>query len=288
MSRAAAFNRIAVRPLSGALGAEVAGADLADLDHGTFAEIHRALLQHQVIVFRGQDLSVEAQKAFGERFGPLYVHPYLTAMKGHREVIEVVKEPGRAKNFGGSWHADLTYLERPMMGAVLNALDVPPYGGDTLFASMYAAWESLSAGLRTTLSHLKAVHDDGRTGYFQQDRVGAMRVRDETSDGSVGTAFAHPVVHSHPETGRQALLVSELVTTHFEGMTAEESRPLLSYLFAHLQRPEFTCRVRWEQGTVVVWDNRCTQHLAINDYPDFRRAMRRVLIAGEKPIPATP
>lgn len=275
---------VTVRPLSGALGAEIGGVDLGHLDDAGFAQIHRALLDHQVIVFRDQDLSIEAQKAFARRFGPLYVHPYLTALPEHPEVVEIVKQPGPQKNFGGSWHADLTYLECPTMGAVLYALDVPPYGGDTLFADMYAAWEALSPGLRSVLSTLKAVHDDGRTGYFQQERVGAMSVRDNEELGAVGTAFAHPVAHDHPETGRSALLVSELVTTHFAGMSGEESRPLLRYLFDHLQRPEFTCRVRWEKGTVVVWDNRCTQHLAINDYPDFGRAMRRILIAGERPV----
>lgn len=275
---------IAVRPLSGSLGAEIDGVELGRLGEDDFAAIHRALLQHQVIVFRDQTLTVEEQQAFARRFGPPYTHPYLNAIDGHPEVVEIVKEPGPARNFGGSWHADLTYLERPMMGAVLYALEVPPYGGDTLFASMYAAWEALSPGLRETLSELKAVHDDGRTGYFQQERVGATGVRGSTEASAVGTAFAHPVVHTHPETGREALLVSELVTTHFEGMSAEESRPLLNYLFRHLQRPEFTCRVRWEAGTVVVWDNRCTQHLAINDYPDFRRAMRRILVAGERPV----
>ena len=274
---------ISIRPLTGALGAEIDGVDLGQMNDDAFSAIHRALLAHQVIVFHDQDLSIEAQKAFASRFGPLFVHPYLNALPDHPEVVEIVKQPGPQKNFGGSWHADLTYLERPMLGAVLYALDAPPHGGDTLFASMYAAWEALSPGLRGMLSGLKAVHDDGRTGYFQQERVGAMTVREETLDGAVGTAFAHPVVHSHPETGRAALLVSELVTTHFQGMTAEESRPLLRFLFDHLQRPEFTCRVRWKTGTVVVWDNRCTQHLAINDYPDFRRAMRRILIAGERP-----
>ena len=275
----------AVRPLSGALAAEIDGVDLAALDDDGFAKIRHALLDHQVIVFRHQHLTIEQQKAFGRRFGPLYVHPYLTAVSGHPEVVEIVKEPGRAKNFGGSWHADLTYLERPMMGAVLYALDAPPSGGDTLFASMYAAWEALSPGLRAVLAGLRAVHDDGRTGYFQPERVGAMTVRETTQEGAVGTAFAHPVVHTHPDTGRQALLVSELVTTHFAGMSVEESRPLLRFLFAHLQRPEFICRVRWEKGTVVVWDNRCTQHLAINDYPDYRRVMRRVLIGGWQPVP---
>lgn len=275
---------ITVRPLAGALGAEIGDVDLARLDDADFAAIHRALVEHQVIVFRDQELTVEDQMAFARRFGPLYVHPYLQARDDHREIVEIVKEPGREKNFGGSWHADLTYLERPMMGAVLYALEVPPHGGDTMFASMYAAWEALSPGLREVLSELKAVHDDGRTGYFQQERVGAMNVRDDAVAGAVGTAFAHPVVHTHPESGREALLVSELVTTHFVGMSVEESRPLLDFLFRHLQRPEFICRIRWRKGTVVVWDNRCTQHLAINDYPDYRRAMRRILIDGWTPV----
>ena len=278
--------RIEVRPLAGALGAEILGADLAALDEATFGEIRQALLDHLVIFFHDQELSIEAQKALGERFGPLYVHPYVAPIGDHREVVEIIKEADDEKNFGGSWHADLTYLEKPMLGAVLYALEVPAHGGDTLFANMYLAYESLSPGMRQMLDGLLAVHDDRATGLFDRAKIHSMGLvasaaaADPATDGS---RFAHPAVRTHPETGRNALFVNQAVTIGFEDMTEAESLPILAYLFQHLERPEFTCRFRWEKGSVAVWDNRCTQHRALNDYHGERRVMRRVLIAGERP-----
>ena len=280
------YRRIEVRPLAGALGAEILGADLAALDDATFGEIHQALLDHLVIFFRAQNLSIEAQKAFGERFGPLYVHPYVAPIEGYPEVVEIIKEADDEKNFGGNWHADLTYLEEPMLGAVLYALEVPAHGGDTLFANMYLAYESLSLGMRRLLDGLVAVHDDRATGLFDRAKIRSMGLVASAAaadPATGGSRFAHPAVRTHPETSRNALFVNQSVTIGFEEMTEAESQPILAYLFDHLERPEFTCRFRWEKGSVAVWDNRCTQHRALNDYHGERRVMRRVLIAGERP-----
>ena len=281
-----AYRRITVQPISGALGAEVSNVDLAELDAETFADIHRALLDHLVLFFRDQTLSVEAQKAFGRRFGPLYVHPYIKPMDAHPEVVEIVKEPDAQRNFGGNWHADLTYFEAPMFGAVLYALEVPPEGGDTLFANMYLAYESLSEGMRQSLDKLVAIHDDRGTSLYRPDNIRAMGMRDVPVDAQgrpEGTRAEHPVVRTHPETGRRSLFVNSVNTIGLAGMHLEESQPLLDYLYRHSQRPEFTCRFRWSAGAVALWDNRCTQHRALNDYHGHRRHMRRVLIAGDKP-----
>ncbi len=281
------YRQIEVHPLSGALGAEVRGVDLAEVDDASFAEIHRAWLDHLVLFFRDQELSSEAQMAFARRLGPLHVHPYLVPAEGHPEVIEIVKQPGDSQNFGGTWHSDLTYLESPMKGAMLLAREVPEAGGDTLFANMYLAYESLSPGFRRLLAGLVAIHNDRATGFYDRDRVGTMAVLEsaEAKHAAEGPSwFAHPVVRSHPETGRDLLNVNAAVTLRFEAMSEAESRPILDYLFRHIKRPEFTCRFRWEAGSVALWDNRCTQHRAINDYAGKRRVMRRVLIAGDRPF----
>ena len=280
------YRHIEVRPIAGALGAEVDNVDLAELDDESFVEIRRAFLQHLVLFFRGQELSIEAQKAFGERFGPLFVHPYVEHLAEHPAVIEIVKDRDDRKNFGGSWHADLTYLEKPMRGAVLYALQVPSHGGDTLFANTYLAYETLSPGLQRLLKGLVAIHDDRATGLYDRERIRSMVLRDVAMDGEgrpLGSRAEHPVLRTHPETGRQALFVNRISTIGFKGMTEEESQPLLVYLCRHLQRPQFTCRFRWTPGSVALWDNRCTQHLALNDYHGHRRVMRRVLIAGDRP-----
>lgn len=285
-SQPARYRFIEVRPVAGALGAEVRGIDLASAGEEAMREVHTAFLRYQVLCFRDQSLTVEQHKTFARRFGPLFVHPYVKPLPGHPEVMQIVKEPEDRENFGGRWHADLTYLPEPMLGAALYAVEVPAHGGDTLFASMYAALESLSPGLRELLGRLSAVHDDRASGLFQTHRIRAMGMRDIPRDergAPIGSRSVHPVLRTHPETGRDALFVNSISTIAFDGMSEEESRPLLAYLFDHLQRPEFTCRLRWEPGSLVLWDNRCTQHLALNDYHGQRRVMRRVLIAGDRP-----
>lgn len=283
-----AYRRIEVSPLTGALGAEIRGVDLSsDLDDETFDEVRRAWLEHLVIFFRDQRLTPEQHLAFGRRFGTLNVHDFVPGLAGHPEIMEIVKDtPDRGYNFGGVWHSDVTYLEEPAMGSILYALETPPYGGDTLFANMYLAYESLSAGLRTVLDGLSAVHS-ARSSYSPVGRqarreTGSVSMKVDIKETALQET-THPVVRTHPETGRRLLYVNPNFAVRFAGMTEAESAPLLQYLYRHQQRPEFSCRFRWSPLAVAFWDNRCTQHFAINDYHGFRRRMHRVTVNGDRP-----
>lgn len=275
------YERITVRPVAGALGAEISGVDLARLDDATFAEIHRAFLDHLAIFFRDQEITPAQQLAFAGRFAPIGQYPFLNGLPDHPQVIEVRKEPEDKLNFGGTWHSDTAYLARPPMGSVLYAKAIPPYGGDTLFANMYLAWEALSDGMKALLRPLRALNTatKGNAAAGRKQRV-EENPRDATG---VQTDSLHPVARIHPETGRVALYVNLGHTTRFDGMTEAESAPLLDYLFRHQIRPELTCRFRWTQGAVAVWDNRCAQHYAMNDYHGFRRVLHRVTMDGDVP-----
>jgi taurine dioxygenase len=273
---------IEVRRIAGALGAEIAGIDLAsDLDEETIAAIRRAWLDHLVIFFRGQQLPPERFLAFARRFGEVVEYPFLRGLDGFPEITPVVKLEHEQVNFGGLWHSDTTYLECPPMGTMLIAREVPPYGGDTLFANMYLAYESLSAGMQRLLDGLVAVNSSAKA---DVTKTREDRVRD-VGRGQAKREYSaeHPVVRTHPETGRKALYVNGGHTVHFAEMTEAESAPLLQYLFAHQQRPEFTCRFRWEEGSIAFWDNLCVQHNPINDYHGHRRIMHRVTLAGDQP-----
>ena len=272
----ASFN---VRRLAGALGAEISGVDLSqDLPDATIAAIRQALLDHQVIFFRDQALTPDRQVAFGRRFGPLNIHPYVKGMDDHPEVMEIVKEPEDRINFGGGWHSDMSFLERPAIGSILYAVETPEFGGDTLFASQAAAYEALSPGLQQTLQGLNAVHSASReysaTGHSAQKRA-SMAVAE--ADGLVGE-YVHPMVLVHPETGRKALYVNPAFTLKIEGWKTSESKALLDYLFRHCGYEGFTCRFNWRPGSVAFWDNRSVWHFALNDYHGHRRHMRRVTV----------
>jgi taurine dioxygenase len=270
---------LSIRKLAGALGAEITGVDLSrPLSEDIIAEIRRAFVDHQVIFFRDQDLSPEQQLAFGRRFGPLNIHPYVAGMAGHPEVMEIVKEPMDKVNFGGGWHSDMSFLEAPSIGSILYAVEIPAWGGDTLFASQVAAYEALTPGLKATLEGLNAVHSAGREysaqGHSAQKRA-SMKVAE--AEGAVGE-FVHPVVKIHPETGKKALYVNPAFTMKFEGWSRRESKPLLDFLFDHCRYEAFTCRFAWAAGSVAFWDNRSVWHFALNDYPGQRRHMRRVTV----------
>ena len=273
---------IAVRRIAGALGAEIAGVDLAsDLDEETIAAMRRAWLDHLVICFRGQELPPARFLAFARRFGEIIEYPFLKGLDGFPEITPVVKLEHERLNFGGLWHSDTTYLERPPMGTLLIAREVPPYGGDTLFANMYLAYESLSAGMRRLLDGLVAVNSSAKA---DVTKTREDRIRDAAkADAKREYIAEHPVVRTHPETGRKALYINGGHTVRFKDMAEAESAPLLQYLFAHQQRPEFTCRFHWEAGSIALWDNRCTQHNPINDYHGHRRIMHRVTLAGDPP-----
>ena len=282
------YSRIGVKPIAGALGAEIEGVDLArDLDNHTFAEIHQALLDHLVIFFRDQTLTPDQHKNFGKRFGTLNVHPYAPALAGHPEVMTIFKEKDDKANFGGGWHSDMTFLEEPALGSILYAREVPPHGGDTLFANMYLAYESLSHGLKKTLSGLKAVHSANRQ--YGIEGSEAAQLNEQRSMKPKISADAkkevlHPVVRTHPDTGRKALYVNRAFTERFEGWTKRESRPLLHYLCDHAVQMEYTCRFRWTKDALAFWDNRAAQHYALNDYHGFRRVMHRVTVNGTRPF----
>ena len=281
------YESIAVQPISGALGAEVSGVDLAqDLPDVAIGEIRRALLDHQVIFFHEQNLTPEQHLAFGRRFGELQVHDFVEAMTGYPEILEVRKEPEETRNFGGGWHTDVSYLERPSLGSVLYALEVPDFGGDTMFASQTLAYEALSPGMQRLLDGMIAVHSARRP--YGPSSARAQAYGPSSMQFKFGEAahaeIEHPVVRTHVETGRKALYVNRTFTLRFKDMTAEESAPLLEYLWQHAVRPEFTCRFRWRSGSIAFWDNRCVQHNAINDYDGQRRVMHRVTIEGERPV----
>ncbi len=274
-------SRIEVQPIAGALGAEIGGVDVAaDLDDATIGEIRQALLDHGVIFFRGQTLDVARHKAFTRRFGEIFIHPNYKGVGADPEIVDIRREPGDKKIVGEDWHADTTMAAEPPMGAILYAIEVPPYGGDTLFANQYLAYESLSDGLKRTLEGMKAIHTDRMVAGPQagMNALRSTKVR-EDSDWRE-TISVHPVVRTHPETGRKLLFVNRSYTVGFEGWTEAESKPLLEYLLEHGHRPEFTCRFRWTNGSIAFWDNRATKHLAVHDAGPFRRIMRRTQIVG--------
>jgi taurine dioxygenase len=272
---------IAVQPLAGALGAEVAGVDLASVDDGTMAAIRQAWLEHLVLFFRDQDLAPAAFLAFARRLGEPIEYPFVKGLDEHPEIIPVLKLAHEKHNFGGIWHSDTAYLEQPPMASMLIAREVPPVGGDTEFANMYLAYEALSDGMKRLLDGLAAVNSSAAA---DVSRTREDRLKDSArADARPEYTATHPVVRVHPETGRRALYVNVAHTVRFDGMTAEESAPLLQYLYRHQVRAEFTCRFRWRVGSIALWDNRCAQHNAINDYPGHRRLMHRITLAGDRP-----
>jgi taurine dioxygenase len=272
---------VSVSPVSGAIGAEIANIDLADLDGRQVATIRRAWLDHLVIFFRGQNLTPAQLVAFARRIGEPIEYPFLKGLDGFPEITPVVKLEHETVNFGGIWHSDTAYLERPPMGSMLLAREVPARGGDTLFANMYLAYETLSAGMRRMLDGLAAVNTSAKA---DVTKTREDRLRDGArEDARPEYEALHPVVRTHPETGRKALYVNRGHTARFAGMSEEESAPLLEFLFAHQTRPEFTCRFRWTVGSLALWDNRCAQHYPLNDYHGHRRVMHRVTLAGDRP-----
>ncbi len=266
-----------VRRIAGALGAELLGVDLAR--EIPAEEIRRAFLEHQVVFFRDQHLTPAQFMAFARSMGHPVEYPFVRGIEGFPEVIEVKKLEHERHNFGGIWHSDTAYLPEPPMGSMLLAREVPPHGGDTLFASQYLAYEALSEGMRRRLDGLVAVNSSAKA---DVSRTREDRIREQGGSSREYVA-EHPVVRTHPETGRKALYVNVAHTARFEGMTEEESAPLLDYLFRHQVRPEFTCRFQWRVGSIAFWDNRCTQHNPVNDYHGYRRLMHRITLAGDKP-----
>ena len=274
--------RLEIRPLSPALGAEIVGVDLAGLlDDGTVRALRAALLEHVVIFCRDQELAPPQLLALAKRFGEVAEYPFVKGLPDFPLVLPVVKEAHDRANFGGVWHTDTAYLERPAMATLLYALETPPVGGDTMFANMYLAYEALSEGMQRLLGGLRAVNVAGKAAARQTREE--MHAKRGTAADVAATSAVHPVVRTHPETGRRALYVNLAHTVRFEGMTEAESAPLLDYLFAHQIQPEFTCRFAWRPGSLALWDNRASLHYPLNDYHGHRRVMHRVSIAGDQP-----
>jgi len=252
------------------------------------AEVRAALLDNCVIFFRDQTLTPEQQLRFARRWGEIHLHPFVEGLPEHPEIIEIRKAETDKRNFGGTWHSDQMFAPQPALGTMLYARQVPEAGGDTMFTNQYLAYEALSDGMKRIADQLRTVcvGDNFRAanGLSRKERyarqMSEMKVKDP---GNVQTTSVHPLVRTHPETGRKALYIGGHVQ-HFDGMTEEESDPLINYFKQHSTRPEFTCRFRWETGSLIFWDNRCTQHFAINDYPAETRIMHRITIAGDQPF----
>ena len=274
------YQHIAVDPISGALGAKISGVNLSQpLTSDVTVEIRRALLDHLVIFFPNQELTPQEQLAFARYFGSPIEYPQLKGLPECPLVTAVTKLEHERANFGGVWHSDTTYLEHPPAASLLYAVEIPPYGGDTLFANQYLAYETLSKGLKAALNNLVAVNVSTKP---EVSKTREHRLRD-AGDELKALESRHPVVRTHPETGRKALYVNNAHTLNFDKWTEAESLPLLTYLFERQVKPEFTCRFRWREGCLAFWDNRCAQHLPINDYQGYRRVMHRVTLAGDKP-----
>ena len=278
MSSTDAYEYLKVRPVAGSLGAELSGVDLGNVSDAQFTEITRAFVAHQVIFFRDQDLDETGYIAFAKRWGEIMLYPYMEGLPGHPEILQVLKEPEDTYAFGSQWHTDSSFIAIPPKATMLYALELPPTGGDTAYASMYHAYDALSDGMKQILADLRVLNiGDQRVPRFTE--LSGMKQQDP---GEVQTRAHHPLIRTHPDSGRKALNVGAH-SIEIEGLTKEESTPLLNFLYQHGTRPEFTCRFRWREGTVGIWDNRCVQHYAIDDYQGHRRRMHRITIAGEEP-----
>ena len=271
-----------VKKLAGAIGAEISGVSLkTDLSTDLAQQIREIFLEHQVIFFRDQALSPAQFLAFAKAMGEPIEYPFVKGIEGYPHIIEVKKLEQERSNFGGIWHSDTTYLEVPPMGSMLLALEVPPFGGDTIFANQYAAYEALSSTMKSLL--------DGLTGISSSAKADVSKTREDRikSDGKESAPKSyvaeHPVVRTHPETGRKALYVNVAHTAGVKGLTDAESAPLLNFLFEHQVKPEFTCRFSWQAASLAFWDNRCAQHNPVNDYHGYRRVMNRITLMGDKP-----
>jgi taurine dioxygenase len=272
---------IEIHPLSGAVGAEIHGVDIgARMSDAQFAEIARAYGDYGVIFFRDQSLTPEQQITFARRFGDINVNRFFKPVDGYPVIAEVRKEPEQRVNIGGSWHTDHSYDLAPAMGSLLYALEVPRTGGDTMFASMYRAYEALSDGMKDALSDLEALHSS-RHVFGESRKQSEPDVGNRLGNPELAMQDAvHPVVITHPGTGRKALYVNPVFTVRFQGWSEEDSKPLLEYLYQHASQPAFTCRFCWEPGSVALWDNRACWHYALNDYHGERRLMHRITIEG--------
>lgn len=278
-----------IEKVTGSIGAEISGVDLSKpLSNSASAGIRQALVDHLVLFFRDQTLTPEQHLEFSRLFGPLCRVPYVRPMEGYPDIIAVLKEADEKKisTFGNAWHSDFSFLDKPPMASILHGVEIPSHGGDTLWINMYDAYDALSGGMKRMLKGLRAMHN-GRPygmGGVSKDLRTSRSIGIERNNPEADREIAHPVVRLHPESGRKALFVNSIYTGRFEDMSEAESKPLLDYLYQHCLRPEFSCRFRWQTGSLAVWDNRCTMHYAVNDYDGSRRLLHRTQVQGEKPV----
>jgi taurine dioxygenase len=282
-------NTVEVQPIAGALGAEIHGVDLANMSEAEFSDVHRAFLDHCVVFFRDQTMTPAQQVQLAKRFGEIHFHPFVQGLDEQPEILEIIKREEDTRNFGGVWHTDQAFSPKPALATFLYAKQTPKAGGDTMFANMYLAYETLSDGMKQMIKDLRTVNLGDRNkavdgvSRTQRTKAAMSGIRAKEADQGVETDSEHPLVRTHPETGRKGLYLSSH-TVRFAGMTEKESAPLLNFLKDHATQPGLTCRFRWDVGSLAIWDNRCTQHIALNDYQGQRRVMHRITVAGDKPV----
>jgi taurine dioxygenase len=284
-----AIRSITVERVSGAGGAVVHGVDLRAVDDDVVAALHGAIVEHHVLFFRGQRLTPEEQVAFSRRFGPSSPVPFVEPVADHPEVIAVVREASEAQRytFGSIWHSDFSFLPEPPFASILQAIEVPPYGGDTIWANQELAHDALSRGMQQMLRGLRGVHSavNAYSPKMQavHDTFRGMRV--STSEDALRSE-THPMVRVHPDSGRPSLFVNEQYTVGIADFRPQDAAPILQHLYAHATQDAFTFRWRWDVGDVAMWDNRCLQHLALADFTGHRRFMYRTTVAGSRPVAA--
>jgi taurine dioxygenase len=275
------WRHISVNPIAGALGAEIGGVHLGQIGENAFDEVRAAFVEYQVLFFRDQEITRDQHKEFGRRFGTLQIHPYLQPLKdeGHPEFV-VLNSDEKHPYVAEAWHSDVTFLDEPPLGSVLRCVIAPEFGGDTMWASMYAAYEALSDKMQRLLSDLVAIHDTVRTfsrSDYRTDHIGGTQAK-------VVLSAEHPVIRTHPESGRKGLFVNSTFTSSIKGMKPLESLAVLNFLYRHIEKPDFSCRFRWRANSVAMWDNRCTQHRVVADNRTAERRMERVTINGDRPF----
>tara|TARA_R110002167_G_scaffold110199_2_gene280601 strand:+ start:360 stop:1202 length:843 start_codon:yes stop_codon:yes gene_type:complete len=275
---------IQIEPIAGAIGAEIGGIDMAQpLGNQAFQEVHDALMRHHVIFFRDQDITPAQHVAFGRQFGSLHIHPFAPALDEAPEVM-ILESSAENRSSANLWHSDVTFEEEPALGSILLAREVPDHGGDTMWANAYAAYEALSDRMQRYLDGLVAVHSAGEVRFDKLYEKGDGRKSEATAKPQTRAPVEHPVVRTHPVTGRKALYVNSIFTRRIRGMSKKESSAVLAFLYDHIATPEFTCRFHWRRNSVAFWDNRCTQHYAIADYGGAHRLMHRVTVNGDRPV----
>ena len=283
------YQHIEVERAAGALGAQICGVDLAQpLAQAVFDEIYAAWLEHHVVFFRDQSIDPGQHLAFAKRFGDIHIHPFNKGLDAYPQILEILKTEDMKVNNGARWHSDQMYTAKPAKATMLVAREMPPHGGDTQFSNLHLSYEALSPAMQQMLAGLKGVNSGDSKKYYKYSRqerakmgIGTMPQKEKPED--VQTISVHPLVRTHPETGRKALYFGSH-TERFDNMTEAESDALLQFLTAHATRPEFVYRHHWEVGTLTIWDNRCLQHFAINDYQGYRRCMHKITICGDEPF----